>query len=347
MSERGFWQLDAVADAELELGLQRLIARGRALDARVVAHLAEVETRKLHLKSGVPSLFAYCQRRLNLSENQAFYRITAARVCRQYPVVFGMLEGGELHLSSVALLSKHLTAENHQVLLDQARGKTKLQLLELLAQHLPREGIESVIRELARPSLVRAVAAGSTGALEPLSPALYRLELNVNAKLKSKLELARDLMSHANPAGDLAAVVERALDVLIPRLQARRFGQLVKRGSSTSAVGKVVSPAAKVPVARTSASSTSTVMANADGAKRRRHPIPREILRQLVARDGDYCSFVGTDGERCGSRAFLQVDHELAWAKGGADELDNLRLRCGAHNRLQAELEFGTTSRAS
>jgi hypothetical protein len=48
--------------------------------------------------------------------------------------------------------------------------------------------------------------------LEPLSPGRYRLQLTLSAQQKEKLELARDLMSHANPSGELSIVLERALD---------------------------------------------------------------------------------------------------------------------------------------
>ncbi|HXK18438.1 MAG TPA: HNH endonuclease [Polyangiaceae bacterium] len=60
-----------------------------------------------------------------------------------------------------------------------------------------------------------------------------------------------------------------------------------------------------------------------------------------AARDGLCCTFTSADGQRCSARAFLQIHHEHAWAKGGSDTLDNLRLLCGSHNRLLAELEFG------
>jgi len=37
----------------------------------------------------------------------------------------------------------------------------------------------------------------------------------------------------------------------------------------------------------------------------------------------------------------LEIDHILPQAKGGASTVDNLRVRCRAHNRLAAEEEFG------
>ncbi|HVY25052.1 MAG TPA: HNH endonuclease [Polyangiaceae bacterium] len=405
MTERGFWELDLLNDAELERGLGNLVARGREVDARVVAHLAEVEARQLHLKRGASSLFSYCQRQLNMSENQAFYRITAARVGRKFPVIFGLLERGELHLSAIALLSKQLTVQNHALLFAQSRGKTKLQILELLARYLPQADAANIIKRLLRPSLSRAVPAGPTGAIAPLSSTSYRLQLNISPTVKDKLELARDLMSHSNPSGDLSIVVERALDALIARLQSQRFGQrpggqpeaardgtlqqskrsVAKRPTNNEAArleparleparveAARVEPArleparveaarveqarveqARVvaaPYTRRSTAGLGTTGEGDPGAKpppRTRQAIPREVRRKLIERDGHRCSFVGAGGERCHASGFLQIHHVRAWAKGGADSLDNLRLLCAAHNRLLGELEFGHGRRAS
>lgn len=76
-------------------------------------------------------------------------------------------------------------------------------------------------------------------------------------------------------------------------------------------------------------------------AVRERSHIPHETLRQLVARDGACCSYVGDDGVRCTGRAFLEIDHRQPWARFGSDTLGNLRFLCRAHNQLLAEEDFG------
>jgi len=111
MTNRGFGKLTTLSDNELEHRLVVLLTESARTEVDIVAHLAEVETRRLHLKSGAESLFAYCQKRLNLSENQAFYRIVAARTARQFPSIFELPARGDIHLTSLALLSKYLTEE--------------------------------------------------------------------------------------------------------------------------------------------------------------------------------------------------------------------------------------------
>ena len=106
MKARGFWHLGDVSDERLVASLRELLmAEGRS-EARIVAHLAEVDERRLHLRDAAPSLFEYCQKKLGLSDNQAYYRIAAARVARRFPVVFELLERHEIHLTSIAALAK-------------------------------------------------------------------------------------------------------------------------------------------------------------------------------------------------------------------------------------------------
>src|SRR5688572_3639553 len=184
MKARGFWQLGELSDERLLGSLRELlVAEGRS-EARIVAHLAEVDARRIHLKASAPSLFEYCQKQLGLSDNQAYYRIAAARVAQRFPVVFELLERRAIHLTNIAPLTKHLTAENHLELLREAGRLSKRELLRWLARRYPQPEVSSHIRklpdrELASRQLVPragAVSAGPTGSLEPRSESHYRLQ---------------------------------------------------------------------------------------------------------------------------------------------------------------------------
>jgi hypothetical protein len=111
----------------------RLLGSERQIVAKLAAHLAEVETRRLHLEAGYSSLFDFCVRHLRMSEGEAYRRIVAARLGTRFPVVFERLASGAVHLSALQLLSERLTDENHAELLDAASGKTKREVEQLLA----------------------------------------------------------------------------------------------------------------------------------------------------------------------------------------------------------------------
>jgi len=365
MGNGEFWELGHVEDGDLQGELRRLLLSGSRTEARILAHLAAVEERRLHLEAGSSSLFDYCCGRLGLSESEAFHRITAARLARRFPAIFGLIEARQLHLTGVCLLRDYLTPENHQELLAEASGKTKLQVQELLARRFPRPDVASTIRRLPpprrlahqsegvqKPALrsssvsteMTTLASGPSSdgrarresgegpsarmqVLEPLSAERYRVQLNASAQLTAKLNLAVDLLSHSNPIGDLAVVIERAVDLLIEQVQKRRFAQ-TKRSCRRR-------PLDPEKGERNSRDKTLHV------PKRRAH-VPNATKRQITERDGLRCTFVGSDGQRCAASRFTQIHHEEPWARGGDESVDNLRILCSAHNRLLAERDFGT-----
>ncbi|HXK17178.1 MAG TPA: hypothetical protein VNG33_05235 [Polyangiaceae bacterium] len=306
MKTRGFWRLDGISDAELVTSLQGLVGQSAWTEARLVAHLAELETRRLHLTAS-RSLFAYCHERLGLSQNEAYYRIVAARLGRSFPIVFELLERRKVHLTALALIRDYITVDNHLELLNEVSGKTKEQILQLLAARQPRPDARSHIRRL--PIRAGSTAAGPSGRLEPLSEASYRLELCVSAVLKQKLELAADLMSHANPSRDLAIVVERALDDLIEKLRKQRFGQTSRPRSARPTSNDVgpVTLEASVQLAPLEGERGARALPEEGQpsrllrpAARKRARMPNELRRQLLARDGASCTFVCDDGRRSG-----------------------------------------------
>jgi hypothetical protein len=51
---------------------------------------------------------------LRLSEDAACNRIDAARTCRRFPVILDLLASGEVTLTTVRPLGRHLTPENRE-----------------------------------------------------------------------------------------------------------------------------------------------------------------------------------------------------------------------------------------
>ena len=69
--------------------------------------------------------------------------------------------------------------------------------------------------------------------------------------------------------------------------------------------------------------------------------IPAEVRRQLYRRDGGRCAYVAPDGQRCREAGFLEIQHHVPHARGGAPVVENLALYCRSHNALAAEQDFG------
>src|SRR5258705_10025231 len=85
--------------------------------AVLLAHLAEVDERRLYLPAAYPSMFMYCVHELHMSEDAAGRRINVARAARQFPAIFPALADGRLNLTGVLLLAPHLKPETADGLL--------------------------------------------------------------------------------------------------------------------------------------------------------------------------------------------------------------------------------------
>ena len=64
------------------------------------------------------------------------------------------------------------------------------------------------------------------------------------------------------------------------------------------------------------------------------------VKRVVWARDEGRCAFVGSGG-RCIERRFLEYHHVTPFAEGGETTVENLELRCRAHNAYEAVEHFG------
>ncbi len=152
--------LSKVADDELLRRLAELVGQSRRTEVELVAHIAEVEARRLYAREASPSMFVYCTEVLHLSEAEAYLRICAARASREHPVLLAMLGDGRLHLSGVARLAPHLTPANRDRVLARAAHRSKRQILELVAELQPRPDVPDRVTRLrgagGGPSLASA-----------------------------------------------------------------------------------------------------------------------------------------------------------------------------------------------
>jgi hypothetical protein len=168
---------------------------------------------------------------------------------------------------------------------------------------------------LREPNGVRWIAAPASrpAAIEPLSPARYRVEFTASAELREKLLRLQALMRSSIPDADLATVVETAVTEKLQRLEAWRFG-------------RTRSP-------RKSLSQTDT-------APKTRH-VPAALKRAVDERDGGRCRFTDAQGRRCTARAGLEFHHGRPWAVGGDHAPGGMSLLCRTHNRYLAKVDFG------
>ena len=140
--------LASFSDDDLLRRLSDLLGRSRRDEADLVAHIGEVDRRRLYAREASPSMFAYCTEVLHLSEAEAYLRIAAARASREHPLLLTMLADGRLHLTAIAKLAPHLTLENREDILKRAAHRSRREIEELVAELSPRPDAPAVMRKL-------------------------------------------------------------------------------------------------------------------------------------------------------------------------------------------------------
>jgi 5-methylcytosine-specific restriction endonuclease McrA len=152
-------------------------------------------------------------------------------------------------------------------------------------------------------------SARERSAVTPLAPARYKLQMTLGADTVEKLRRAQDLLRHAIPDGDPAAILDRALTLLLAQ------------------------------VTRTKLAATKRPRITLPESHRRSRYVPASVRRAVWARDEGRCTFTGPEG-RCGETAFIELHHLEPYALGGATTVEGIALRCRAHNVYEADREF-------
>jgi hypothetical protein len=368
MSDR--YRLVALGNDQLLAALAELVRRENDALSDLLAHLAELDERRLYLDLGFTSLFAYCTEALGFCKSSAGRRIAAARVCREYPHAFGRVAKGDLQLSVLSLLNQYLNPENATELLEACSNKSYEQVELVLAARFPKPDVRDLIRRLpvkleartasapdigsglaampTQSSSAAASAAGTAdlqqtqpetvhaspamlerGRIAPLSPERFGVHFTADAEFRELLEEVRALASHGQPKGELLPLMKRALQAYRSELRKTRFGL------------------GRKPRARSAHDGAANGTRSGNGGaretcaeKRSRH-VPANVARVIYQRDQGCCTFVSEDGRRCAARRFLEIDHVKPWAEGRLATVENLRLRCRAHNLHSARNHFG------
>src|SRR6185369_4124143 len=161
-----FDSIARLSEKELLDHFECLVAHDRRTTAALLVAIAEIDERKLWARHACSSMFSFCMERFHISEQVTAKRLWAARTARRFPVVLDLVARGELHLSAIHLLARHLTTENHLRVLERARHKSSREVERLVAELAPRADVASRVRAMPRRRGADAASDG-TGVAAP------------------------------------------------------------------------------------------------------------------------------------------------------------------------------------
>jgi hypothetical protein len=368
--------LARMSESELLVHFETLVARDRRTTTRLLVAIAEIDERKLWARHACPSMFVFCVERFHMSEQVTAKRIWAARTARRFPVILEMVERGELHLSAIHLLARHLTAANYGDVLKRAKHKSSREIERLVAELAPRPDVAARVRALptkvadtargvagassdvATGKVVEATqdggAAGATPHSESVSaPATAAVTHSESLPAAAAGMRSCPAQSRGGPRESVAAA--RPISVLSPRRykieitvdeethdKLRSLQDLLSRSTVGRDPAAIISRAIDSLLVETLKRKAATTDRPRQGnPPPRTRSIPAALRRAVWQRDCGRCRYVDDRGRRCNATSNVEFHHKHPFARGGRHDADNVELRCAAHNQYQADLDFG------
>ena len=343
--------LEKMTDHEFDRYSDKLVRTERKITRRVLEMINECIRRRHYAKAGCDSIFVWLTKFRGYSNPAADRRLKAAALLRVVPEVAEKIDRAEVNLTTLAQLQqtickeekrtgKRVAAQQKRELISMIEDQTSNEAAKLLATEFP----EAVVTA-ERITQVNADLSKSTMYL-------------TNAQ-KSKLERAREVLSHSHFDATNAEIFEAALDFLLDAKDPLRAKPKDARRQKKA-------DAMKPPTADTVALNLKARDDSRDRIVTKEkddfHETP--ALHNPWYLDEAYCRTVTSvaemkrivllraegrcvhkderTGATCGSRHQVQVDHIQPIALGGRDAIANLRALCRTHNLLMAEIAFGT-----
>ena len=314
-----------LSDEALHSKLKLLAVGEREATVEVVGHLAELDARRSHLGEGPGSVCSYCRDVLGYSEDAAWNRAASANVVRRFPMVLGWLADGTLNVTTVRMLRPVLTTENHQAVLTEARRRSKTEVELIVRRLAPKPDVPSTIRKASAsapivgptilepdnpvPPLPVPPPTPPRPVIAPLTPERYHVGMTVSKETHDKLRRAQALLCREIRNGDAAAIFDRALDALLEKVEKK----------------KLAATDSPRPPRRIRSGSRA---------------IPAHVRRAVWKRDEGRCAFDGRSG-RCSQTRFLEWHHVQPFGRQGPATVENISLRCRAHNVYESDQVFG------
>jgi hypothetical protein len=241
------------------------------------------------------------------------------RLLKALPELEPQIQSGALSLSVAAKAQSYFREESKRRVIDAREKKETVRSLLGLSSRECERKLAALSPEAALPK-ERA---------RSVTDELTQIQFLADRALLGKLERLKQLMAHRNFEGSYAKLFDQLADLALKKLEPRAC-------AVTSAPNEAVSREREAK-ADVKTDLKEGMKGSARSAKPSRF-IPAAMKRAVSSRDRGACGFRDRKtGKTCGSRHALEFDHVLPLSLGGATSVENLRLLCTAHHRLETE----------
>lgn len=299
----GVMSFHHLSNRDLVFSFSDLVRSERSITAQVLECIAEIDRRKLYAEQGHSSLFDFLVNAYGYSPGAAMRRIDGARLLRELPEVKDKIESGALTLSQA-----------HQI---QRAGREMKKSQRTLSTEEKQELIQQV-EQASQKETEKILADRLNLTVIPVQKETLHhdnsvtLTVTFSAEQIEVLEQVRNMVSHCVDGNGW----NETFAYLAKKELARRMTSSAKH--SMNARSKPVNQ------------ESSTVAATVE----KRRSLPAQVRKALLSPHAR-CEFKNPQGVRCHSARYLQIDHVHSVSRGGQNDLGNLQVLCGTHNRYK------------
>jgi hypothetical protein len=193
---------EKMTDQVLLVATEKLVKEERELLTLILAHLREIERRRLLCELGCNSLFAYATKKLGYSEDQAWRRINAMKLIKLVPAAAAKIKSGTLSLSNAATLQSFFYRQQ------KSQPTNPIEKRDVLAK-LENKSTREAKRELAKlaPHPIKP------DKIKDLNDEMISISFSAPRHLEEKLRRLRGLKGHAQLT--MAELIEKLADLAL------------------------------------------------------------------------------------------------------------------------------------
>lgn len=197
--------LKKLSDKDLIEKMDQLDREEKAKLTEILHHLKEIDSRRLYSAHGYKSLFDFTIQRFGYSEDQAYRRISAARLLKELPQIEQKLNNGSLSLTNLGKAQNLFQKEKK--LGESMTSTEKLQVLKSLENKTTREAEKIVLSRASAPE------TWATERIRQVTAKLSEVKFAADDDLLKKIEKLKGLLAHSHPQISIAELFNKLCDL--------------------------------------------------------------------------------------------------------------------------------------